>query len=116
MAAGTLVTVQEVGLFGGDEISYAAVDATDGNRVPADVDAIIVKVGATATVITMDSAADINEREGDIASSSVSDTDVIFMPSRPPIFRLKTGDNAGYVLVTYSQGTNVEIAALKWRK
>lgn len=115
MAVGTAVTVQNASLFGGDTISFAAVDGTNGNTIPPEPGIIvIVKVGATATVVTMESVADPEyQRVSDVVSSSVSNADLYFQPQKIAGFKQKTGDNAGKVHFTFSQGTNVTIAAIR---
>jgi len=115
MAAGTTITAQTGSLFGGDELTMTAVDDTNGNKILIDDKTIIVVESSGAAVTaTLNSVADLNERTGDITVTLDSGEIGYLYPSRPAAFRQKTGDNAGYALVTFSAGT-MTIGAFRYR-
>ena len=111
----TALTVQDATLFGGDEITFAAVDQPNGNSIPADPNIVVlVKRGAASSdTATMTSTASENERTGDIvATLDAIDEIGILAPTRPTLFSQKSGADIGKILLAFGD-TDWTVAAVR---
>jgi len=114
--ARTEITVQEFsGKFGGDEITFDAVDQPNGNVVINDGRTVLIfhTTGAGPTTATVNSVPDQWERTGDITTDSLADDEyAVIYPWQKSIFNQRTGDDAGKATIDYS-GAAMEVAAVR---
>ena len=116
--AATALTVQAMPLFGQiTALTFTAVDNTNGNSIPGDGKTMVILrgTGAGGHVATMTSVADENGRTGDIVTAALAvDEVMILYPSRPGVFKQKSGADKGLTVITFD-GANIEAAAVQYQ-
>ncbi len=106
--AATALTVQDATLFGGDEITFAAVDQPNGNSIPADPNIVVLvnRTAASSDTATMTSVDSENERKGDIVATLDAIGEIgILAPTRPNLFSQKSGADIGKILLAFGDGS-----------
>lgn len=113
--AATALTVQDATLFGGDEITFGAIDQVNGNSIPAEPNIVVLvkRTDATEGDATMSSVADEYARTGDIVATLDADGEIaILAPTRPEVFSQKSGADLGKILLAW-EDVNFTVAAVR---
>lgn len=95
-------------------ITYAAVDAANGNAIVNDgqLEIRVKNGGAGATTVTVVSVPDEHGRSGDIVQVIAAGAEYAFGDLAPNLFNQRSVD-VGQVHVTFSVGTSVTMAAVQ---
>ena len=95
-------------------VTYAAVDAANGNTIVNNgkVSIRVKNASGVSVTVTVVSVPDEHGRSGDIVQAIAAGAEYVFGLLDPALFNQRSGD-VGQVHVTFSAGTSVTMAAIQ---